>query len=64
MKIYKSQVSDIEIEEICHVLQESLIKGWNEFVTAVHLCMQINLKNEDIMIIERKFKNFYNHISK
>ena len=31
MKIYKSQVSDIEIEEICHVLQESLIKGWNEF---------------------------------
>lgn len=26
--------------------------------------MKTNLKKEDIMIIERKFKNFYNHISK
>ncbi len=40
------------------------VKGWNEFVTAVHLSMQTKMEKGDVELIDKKLRNFYNHISK
>ena len=40
------------------------VKGWNEFVMAVHLSMQTKMKKGDVELIDKKLRNFYNHILK
>src|SRR6266542_999739 len=39
------------------------IKGWNEFVTAVHLSIQTKMKKGDVELIDKKLRNNYNYRS-
>ncbi len=40
------------------------VKSWNKFITAIHLSMQIKMEKGDVELIDKKLRNFYNHISK
>ena len=54
----------IKIQLIEIFLYIRYVKGWCEFVTAVHLCMKISITREQKKIIEKKLSNFYRHITR
>lgn len=40
------------------------VKGWCEFVTAVHLCIKTSITLNEKKTIEKKLSNFYKHITR